>query len=366
MKVLFISRSYPPMQGGIENQNFFLAESLRLIVDCTVVANRRGKRYLFFFLLVATVRSMVSAWRYDAVLLGDAVLAPVGGILKICYPSKKVVCIVHGLDVTFGIGTGFIPTIYRLFVFSSLGRFNTLIAVSSYTQSLLQHIGIQTPTTVIPNGISDTYYVPQYTRNDLEQVIGVSPAGKQVLLLPGRYVKRKGAAWFIENVLPYLPEDFILVCAGARPKYTMGDHDEYEICKKRIEERSFQNRALLLSDVTTEHLRILYNTVDLVIMPNIHIKDSVEGFGLVALEAASCARVIIASDIEGIPDAIHHMRNGLLVPPEQPEAWIQVVTQFASDTRGRNEFGEAARHYTLSNFLWQQCAQRYRDTLYGI
>ena len=51
MKVLFLTRTFPPITGGMENQNYELSRWLpRAGVALTTVANHRGKRFLPLFL----------------------------------------------------------------------------------------------------------------------------------------------------------------------------------------------------------------------------------------------------------------------------------------------------------------------------
>jgi len=78
MNILFISRTYPPV-GGIEKQNFEIATALSRICHVDVIANTRGKWFLLLFLPYATIKALISARKYDVVLLGDGVL---GGYLE--------------------------------------------------------------------------------------------------------------------------------------------------------------------------------------------------------------------------------------------------------------------------------------------
>ena len=104
MKILFISRAYPPIVGGIENQNYELGKWLGKIADVTIIANKKGKKFLPFFLPYAIVKSLLIARKYDAVLLGDGVLGIIAYKLKFFYPKKPIICVVHGLDLTFKSG----------------------------------------------------------------------------------------------------------------------------------------------------------------------------------------------------------------------------------------------------------------------
>jgi phosphatidylinositol alpha-1,6-mannosyltransferase len=50
MKILFISRAYPPVVGGIEKLNFEISHALTEFADIKVIANTQGKSALPFFL----------------------------------------------------------------------------------------------------------------------------------------------------------------------------------------------------------------------------------------------------------------------------------------------------------------------------
>jgi phosphatidylinositol alpha-1,6-mannosyltransferase len=72
-RIIFISRAYPPVLGGIENQNYGLYTSLSKITKVRLIANKRGKKFLPIFLVRAIFQSLFLLWKYDTVLLGDGV-----------------------------------------------------------------------------------------------------------------------------------------------------------------------------------------------------------------------------------------------------------------------------------------------------
>src|SRR5689334_15854059 len=101
MKILFISRAYPPITGGIENQNYALSVWLNKVVSTDTIANRHGKKFLPIFLPLATLKALWRMPRYDVLLLGDGVLGLVGYIVKLAFPKKTVISVIHGLDITY-------------------------------------------------------------------------------------------------------------------------------------------------------------------------------------------------------------------------------------------------------------------------
>lgn len=101
MKILFISRAYPPAVGGIENQNYELSIWLCKIAEVKIIANKLGRKFLPIFAPYALISALFKIHAYDAVLLGDGNLAIVGWFIKI-FSSKPVICVIHGLDINYG------------------------------------------------------------------------------------------------------------------------------------------------------------------------------------------------------------------------------------------------------------------------
>ena len=60
----------------------------------------------------------------------------------------------------------------------------------------------------------------------------------------------------------------------------------------------------MIGEVSDDMLAAAYRSADVMVMPNIPVRGDMEGFGLVALEAAAAGLPVVASRIEGITDAI--------------------------------------------------------------
>lgn len=99
------------------------------------------------------------------------------------------------------------------------------------------------------------------------------------------------------------------------------------------------------------------------VMPNVPVKGDVEGFGLVALEAGCAGLPLVASDIEGIRDAIVQGENGALVRWDDAGAFAAAVGALLSDEAGRRSAGAAAREFNRSNFGWDAAAKRYLEMI---
>lgn len=361
MRILFISHSYPPTWGGVESQNYNLAENLKKIAEVKVIANGKGKKYLPVFLPVTFFRMLFLMIRYDACILGNGVLAPLGEGVKIFHPRKKFFCVVHGLDITFASKKGFLSKIYKGINIPSLKKLDKLLMVGNATIEEAVKIGIRREQCVfIPNGINPEEFSENHSREELAKVLGEEIGGKKIVFRLGRFVPHKGTSWFIENVMPKLPENVIFVAAGGRVgKKTAGDKDDFAVCEKIIKKKNFGSRVRLFPNIAEEKKKILLNTVDIVVSPNIKVPGTMEGFGINVVEAAVCGRTVVASALEGLKDAVKDGENGFLVESGNVEAWVRKINELLADDEFRKKFGEKAKKYTIENFSWEKIAKRY-------
>lgn len=366
MRILFLSHSYPPLIGGIENQNRDLSEGLKKIAKVKIIANSKGKHWLPFFVPVAFMKSLFLMTKYDTCLIGSGVLAPLGAVLRFFHPKKKFFSVVHGLDITYANKKGFLSKIYRNINIPSLKRLNQLFMVGNATIEEAVNVGIKRrQCTFIPNGVNTDKLKERHTRQELSKLFGKNTANKKVILRLGRFVPHKGTSWFIDNVMPKLSSEFVMIAAGNRvSKNTAGDQDDFIDCEQIIISNHLENRVKLLPCLQWKDVKTLLNTADLVVSPNIKIPGSMEGFGINIIEAQACERVVVGSNLEGIADAINDRKNGFLVEHENVEAWIKKINWiFKRSKKYRINFGKKAATYVQKHSSWDKICQRYLEEM---
>lgn len=350
MKILFISHTFPPIVGGVETQNYELSVHLKNHAEkFTLIANRR--RYLIpLFLPYATLKALFLAKNYDVVLLGSCLLGIVGWTIK-KLTKKPVVSVAHGLDLTYK------NAWYQKFwVKKFIPTLDKLIAVGNET--IRQGVARGIPEkkfTFIPNGVDTEKFFAPHTREELGHILGCSVENKKILLTSGRLAKRKGVAWFIRNVIPKLSNDILYVVAG--------DGTDRENVEKAVSEITAPERVKLLGYVSDETRDILFNTADLFIQPNIRVEGDMEGFGISVIEAASCELPVIASDLEGLKDAIKNGENGFLVETENVDHYVSVITGLLDDPNRLQTLRKQVRHFVVEHYSWEHIAKRYVSVL---
>jgi glycosyltransferase involved in cell wall biosynthesis len=75
-----------------------------------------------------------------------------------------------------------------------------------------------------------------------------------------------------------------------------------------------------------------------------------EGVPKALLEAAACARPIIASDVPGCREIVRSGETGLLVPPRDIQALAEAIVALAGDPMRRKAMGRAGRELVECEF----------------
>ncbi len=354
MRVLFITRCYPPIIGGMEKVSYELTTHMSHLAETYIIANRRGKGFLPIFLPYALFRAIYLIKRHNIELvhLSDGFMSLLGVLIKL-FCKIPVVVTAHGLDVTYQ------HSVYKWLVPKCIRSMDKVICISRHTQNECLKRGIMAEKcVVIPNGVNGQEFILDEpdSRLELEKILGIELSGKRILLSVGHLVKRKGVAWFIEFVMPKVAKDTIYVIIGGYGNASSGN--EKEEYNNLIHKSGLQNRVFLLGEVPVRTLKLAYNTADLLIMPNIKAGSDIEGFGIVILEGGSCGLPAIASSLEGIKDAVSHGENGFLVQPGAATGYIKQINAYQPSI----EFSRQVRDFTLQQFEWSSIAQRYLAT----
>lgn len=83
-----------------------------------------------------------------------------------------------------------------------------------------------------------------------------------------------------------------------------------------------------------------------------------ESFGLASTEAMAAGIPVIATTVGGLPEQIEHMKSGILVPPEDPQAIALWIRRLRDDPDLRRRLGAAGRQRVKERFtLETQCAE---------
>ncbi len=301
--------------------------------DSALIAYGGRKRGLVWWIPATLIRlaAAIVARRVEVVLTGDALMYAVASPLLRLFRVRHATMIM-GLDVTYE------NCMYRALVHPPLRRAEAVVAISAATAARAREIGVPADRiTVLRLGVE----VPpisdadkELAKAELHQRLGLAP-DDVVLLTLGRLVARKGAAWFVEFVLPRVPAHVHYVLAGDGP--------EAGRIGALARSAGVSERVHLLGQVSAADREMVMRGADLFVQPNVAIPGDMEGFGLVTVEAAMRATPVLAADLEGIKDAVIDGVTGQLAPSADADAWVDQLAVLLADPAGLRARGASCR-----------------------
>lgn len=116
-----------------------------------------------------------------------------------------------------------------------------------------------------------------------------------------------------------------------------------------------------LGDISEETLGAIYGQADIFAMTSMPHKFSVEGFGLVYLEAGAHGLPVVAHNIGGVPEAVIDGETGLLVEPGDTAALTAVFSRLIADDTLRRRLGEAGRVRALQHSWLDSAKSLFRQ-----
>ena len=126
--------------------------------------------------------------------------------------------------------------------------------------------------------------------------------------------------------------------------------DDYETVISEAEKEGYLKRIPFQKDIHP-----YMKEADAIVHPSYH-----EGMSNVIMEAAACARPVIASDISGCREMIDPDVSGYLVSPRDAEALIRALDRFMNLTEDeRRAMGQAGRRYVEEHFDRQDVVSNY-------
>lgn len=266
----------------------------------------------------------------------------------------------HGLDLIAN------SLVFQQFFLPCIRRSNLLIANSANTKALAVEKGAPRENVIVLNpGVEINISSPDAASQGPSLRQKYDLGDKHILLSVGRLIPRKGLPEFIEksfvNIVAKNPETH-LVIIGETPKYALNKTDSsIERIRAVIAKYQLEDKILLLGKVSDATLKNAYTEADLFIFPLIEVPGDVEGFGMVAIEAASYGRPVFAFNVGGVADAIIDGDTGFLVEPGNYNRLTEVIVDYFR-CGNKELFSERCREHARG-FSWQIFGEKLRNYL---
>ena len=113
-----------------------------------------------------------------------------------------------------------------------------------------------------------------------------------------------------------------------------------------------------------EDVPALMRRFDVFVLPSLW-----EGLPNAALEAQAASRPVVATAVDGTPEAVEDGKTGLLVPPRDPAAMAHAIASLLADPGRRKSMGDAGRERVARVFgmerMVAETERLYEEALEG-
>lgn len=238
----------------------------------------------------------------------------------------------------------------------ALTQANLLIANSRFTEKVLRKIpGVSSARTRVLNlGVNTARFFPEKPAADLRQKYNLKD--QRVFLTVSRLDDYKGIDTAIEALAKIKAENpnFIYLVGG--------EGNDLSRLEALVKKNGLDQHVIFTGAIPESRIRDYYNLCDVFVLLSREdwITPNFEGFGLVFLEAAACAKPSIAGLSGGIGDAVSS-ETGWLVDPTDLSAVSKLFRLLIADPELAKIKGIAARQDAEANRTWEKVADHFLE-----
>ena len=186
---------------------------------------------------------------------------------------------------------------------------------------------------VIPN-ILDTEFFRPYDKAESKDIS---------ILHVGRFERPKGVETLIDAFIRLNKEfdNIRLINVG------MSRGNSLDFCKEKLKKSKLLNKVSFSGHIPYDELLKYYNNSDIVVVPS----EIYESFSYTVAQAMACGKVVVASQIGGIPETTDNGKAGILFTPGDSLNLFEKLAQLIDNDDYRKRIGKRARHFAYNNFL---------------
>lgn len=219
-----------------------------------------------------------------------------------------------------------------------LSKFDGLVALTEVERERMLRLGLdESKVRVIPNGLDLDSYANLPNRERFRSKMGITD---HLILYAGRIDTASKGCDILVRAVPLVEQrvgDCTVVFAG--PDWGS---------KQSLEElsRTLDVTAIFTGDLSRPELISALVACDVFVMPSIR-----EAFGLSILEAMLCGAPVVASNVGGIPAIVRNKETGLLVSPGDPVGLAEAICTVLRDGRASSNVTHNAKAFASKHSI---------------
>lgn len=372
---LLVTVNYPPSIGGIERYYAELAQHLpkgSIVVSTPpMVGSRahdasssvevarppipRSQSHKLVFVWIWWIQVLGLCMRGNIRLLHCGNFTPSGYICRWMKRARGIPYFIyfHGMDIEKAARKMARPGWRARALRAILDDAALCFANSRDTKARLMRAGVPEKKIIV---LSPGVELDRFRPGTVHSPRAAAFVRRPTLLTVGRYAKRKGvdlAVRALPSIRRSIPEAQLVI---------LGRRQEENLAPL-VRELGLEDAVHFFGEVGEEELPDFYRASSLFVMPAYEeeAEASVEGFGIVFLEAAASGIPAIGGRSGGIEDAIVEGETGYLVDGRSVEEFTARVVQILGCEEHRQALGAKARARALAEFDWNTRAHRVAE-----
>jgi rhamnosyl/mannosyltransferase len=276
---------------------------------------------------------------------------PMGDLAYLLSATRAPVVVTYHADIIKQ--KAFLP-VYRPVLRALFGRVSRIIvAAEENVRSSSMLSEYRDRCAVIPYGVEAGAFVPEGDEASEVERLRAS-AGHRIALFVGAARYYKGLDVLLRAMVDV--DGHLFVAGRGTGSQELG---------RQATDLGISRRVTFFDEVSESRLRVLLNACDVFVLPSL---DRCETFGIAQLEAMSCGKPVVASDLPtGVRAVTQDGVTGALVPPGNADALAGALNRLLGDVALRARLGAAARERVGREFRADLMVSRtldvYRDVV---
>lgn len=217
----------------------------------------------------------------------------------------------------------------------TMQRADKVAAVSQFAANITQQHVIDTPISVIYNGIDTKKFVPM-KRNKVNDPFQ--------LLYVGGWKQLKGVD-LLAPIMKELGENYVLYFTGGQ--------------SVDLEQKNMPSNMVDIGRLNQVEVINAMQQADALLFPT-----RSEGFGLVAIEAQACGLPVITTNGSALPEVVQHRKTGFLCEKNNVQSFVEAIRTLKETTGLQKELSLNARLSIEKNFNMDKMVEQYIE-VYG-
>jgi phosphatidyl-myo-inositol dimannoside synthase len=349
-RLAILTLDFPPQIGGVQQYLYEIGRRLGEIYKVTVVTPIAGELPPNSNMSKVTISSSSFYQFYRAIRRLKPDLLLVGHahpqlLLSAKLSRRRYTAVAHGNDFLAAQSHWHHVGFNKL-----LTQAKPLITNSQTNAARLQALKLPKPIIIYP-GTNPTQFTPKTEMT----------ANGMTLLTIGRLVPRKGIDTTLQAVALLLEQHPAL-------QYQIGGSGpDLPRLRSLVQQLGIGSNVTFLGHVAPETLPDVYREAAIFVMPTRERPQagSIEGFGIVYLEASASGLPVVASRSGGAAEAVVEGETGFLIPPNDPAALADALDKLLQSGELRQKLGRNGRSWVETTMNWNRAARQFQAALAG-